>query len=455
MIPATRPPSDSPGTPPPSGTRSTLDPAKVFREALPSILKMARNRGFDDQGQQDIAQATGEILVERRGAYDPERGTPIQWAMGIAKRVISETARSKRTERRYIDDTPDTGLEDRPTLDLTPEERTRAQHALSLVRAALTEEQIEIFELTAEQRTAQEVADALGLTRSRVEQRIREARERLDALLKRLGEDKQSASRVRGTVLLPFVTVEDLEEALRAGRVREGLAEELWRRVVERTGYTEAGGDDAPEPHAPPPPKPPPHASSPPPAVRAPQLPAVGQLAANGARVALSVGQLGAGVAFVFLTGAAIGIGIFAAVTRDDPTEPPGIHPEPPAVILAATSSPPPAAEDTGPAVAAIPAGTARSTAAPPRAATAINPDTADEATLLQMAHTAPPARAVELANQHARRFPSQHIGRREVILIRALLALGRRSEAEARARALEGTVYEKPIADALGGQPP
>jgi RNA polymerase sigma factor (sigma-70 family) len=460
MMTAKRPPSDTPGAPLPSGIRPSIDPANLFREALSSILKMARNRGFEsDSEQRDIAQTVGEALVRHRGDYDPDLGTPIEWTMGIAKNVIREAARRRRTERRFIDAAPSQGMEDQPALDLSPEERARANDALSLIRATLTEEQLDIFELSAEQRTAEEVAGILGVTRSRVEQRIREARERLAALLKRLGEDKASASRVRGA-MLPFVTVEDLEAALRAGRVREGVAAELWRRVVERTGYSDGGGEDEPpRGEAPTAPAPRPRAPAPLDAGRAPQLPAAGQLAGPAARVMLSAGQLTAGATLVFLTGAVVGAGILAAVTSDERSAPPSILAEPaPEVVLASTSSAEPeepAAAHTARSAPFMPAGTVRGAASAPPISTSIDPATADESTLLQMALSAPPRRALDLANQHAQRFPTKQVGKREVLIVRALVALGRRGEAEARARALKGTVYEQAVTDALGGPPP
>ncbi len=150
MTTAKRPPSDPPGAARPSGIRPTFDPEHLFRAALPTILKMAEKRGFHDAEQWDIAQAVGEMLVRCRDEYDPHRGTPIEWAIGIAKNLIREAARRQRTERRYIDAAPNEAVENRPALDLTPEERALAKNALSLVRATLTDEQYEVFELVAE-----------------------------------------------------------------------------------------------------------------------------------------------------------------------------------------------------------------------------------------------------------------------------------------------------------------
>ena len=65
----------------------------------------------------------------------------------------------------------------------------------------------------------------------------------------------------------------------------------------------------------------------------------------------------------------------------------------------------------------------------------------AGEAKLLNEAHVAmaaDPRKAYALANEHAKRYPrGQLAAERELILIQALIRLGRTAEAEARGRAL------------------
>lgn len=396
MVTAKRPPGGKPDVPPASRVRPAIDPAEVFCEALPSILKMARNRGFDGQAQRDVAQDVGEILTEQQHRYDPDRGTPVQWAIGITVNVIRHARRRQSTERRFIEQEPSGNLDDRPALDLTPEERARAREALALIAGALSEEEREIFELKAEQHTAEQIGVILGLTQSKVEQRIREARERLAALLKRRGEDEASATQVRAAVL-PFLTVEDVEAALRAGKVWEGVA---------------------------------------------------GEVARVTARVALSKGQLGAGAAGFFVAGAVIGIAVLFALTGAPRESPPSIHAE--TVPVVATAPAATATADTGRTTALVPATTARA-AAPASTATApVDPDTATESVLLQTAANAAPPLALALADKHEKRFRGESFEKRELIRFHAHLALGRRDDAERHARALDGTVYEKALQDAL-----
>lgn len=434
-----------PGAAPSSVLRAPIDPATLFREALPSILRMARNRGLDDQAQRDVAQDVGERLTSQQARYDPTRGTPMQWAIGIAVNVIRHTRRRHGTERRFIEREPTGSMDDRPALDLTPEESARAHAALSLIGGALSDEEQEIFELKAEHHTAEQIAAVLGLTQSKVEQRIREARARLTALLKSLGEDKTSATQVRGMVL-PFITVEELEAALRAGKVREGLADELWRGVLERIGH-EQGRDDPTEPPEAPSPQPP-GTIPPKPLARRPPT-----------RLAPSARHLGTAAAVVVLSGALVGIATRPAMTGSDGEGRPTIlaeSPPAPATSLMPPSSTAAPTTATSPAFAATTAPTATANpAAPLAAAPSTDPDTMSESLLLLTATNAAPARALLLASKHAERFPSQSVGKRERIIVHALVTLGRQDQAEARARALQGTVYEKALRDTLKTAPP
>lgn len=396
----TTPGDDGDGGPPVSGPRPStpMDPGATFRQALPHILAMARRRGFDVEEQREIAQNVGVVLVVRRDDYDAAQGTPVEWAIGIAKNVFRESRRAERVRRRVFEAAPAAGVESRPADDLTPEERARAHAALEVVNAALTEQQREIYEMTAEGYTAKQVAVILGLPVTTVELRIKEARARLAGVLESLGEDPKSMTKIRGAVL-PFVAV-------------------------------------------------PPAAS-----------PLPGPVASGGrhvARVAVSTGQLGVGGTLLFAAGVITGLAL-AARNAPEPERSRSIVGETSLTSmekLAATgvpAVPAPRATDTA-RVAAVTAGP---TAAPISTANGLDPATMSESMLLQMALNASPARAVELAGVHAHRFPGQNTGKREIILVRALVALGRRNEAASHARGLEDTIYEQQARDALEGPQP
>lgn len=458
----TTPGDDGDGGPPVSGPRPSnpMDPGATFRQALPHILAMARRRGFDVEEQREIAQNVGVVLVVRRDDYDAAQGTPIEWAIGIAKNVFRESRRAERVRRRVFEAAPAAGIESRPADDLTPEERARAHAALEVVNAALTEQQREICEMTAEGYTAKQVAVILGLPVTTVELRIKEARARLAAVLESLGEDPKSITKVR-SALLPFVAVQQLEDALGARPGREDVAADLWEGVLDRvrpgTGG-QCGVDDAP-PRAAPSASPvgaaaPWSAAAPPAASLLPGPVASG--GRHGARVAVSTGQLGVGGTLLFAAGVITGLAL-AARNAPDPERSRSVVGETSLTLvekLAATgvpAVPAPRATDTA-RVAAVTAGP---TAAPISTDNALGPATMSESMLLQMALNASPARAVELAGVHAHRFPGQNTGKREIILVRALVALGRRTEAASHAHGLEGTIYEQQARDALEGAQP
>jgi TolA-binding protein len=129
------------------------------------------------------------------------------------------------------------------------------------------------------------------------------------------------------------------------------------------------------------------------------------------------------------------------------PARPPGAAPSPPAT----NSSPAVVAPDAVPAATAseaqlapepkrVPAANARH-AAPAEAASSSEDALAGEATLLNQAHAvmaSDPRKAHEFASAHAKRYPrGQLAAERELILVQALVKLGRVREAEARGRAL------------------
>ncbi|MBI5532844.1 MAG: hypothetical protein HY898_09030 [Deltaproteobacteria bacterium] len=127
------------------------------------------------------------------------------------------------------------------------------------------------------------------------------------------------------------------------------------------------------------------------------------------------------------------------------------------APLPAATQESPATAADPAPAPAPSPlaVGTPSSASVEADAAPDARVDTlAEEAALLEEARAAVssnPARALELSQQHASRYPKGQMGmERELVAIEALNGLGRVAEARARAGALlarsRGSLYEDRI---------
>lgn len=123
---------------------------------------------------------------------------------------------------------------------------------------------------------------------------------------------------------------------------------------------------------------------------------------------------------------------------------------------------------EISPAPAEVPEPTTEATAAPAPPATtepttmesaapavSVSSGSGVESMLLERARTAPASEALALTERHARTFPqSARAMTREEIAIRALLSLGRRSEAEARAaRLVKWAPTQRPAMEALLGR--
>ncbi len=142
--------------------------------------------------------------------------------------------------------------------------------------------------------------------------------------------------------------------------------------------------------------------------------------------------------------GAVVLAGTLALVAQREPA--PAIAANPPAANAAAA---PVAPERAAPALPELPASPEAKRAAPPsapRVAPAEVPSgsedaLAGEAKLLNQAHAvmaSDPQKALAIAGEHAKRYPrGQLAAERELILVQALVKLGRTREAEARGRAL------------------
>ena len=167
----------------------------AYREAHPLILLMAKNAGFNQIEQREIAQRVGLVLVEKADEYDPSRGTHRMWAAGIARNILLDARRTARAERRRTDRSG--ALKQIPSPTLTPEETLRARESLVLLREGVRPEHRAVLDLNAQGCTGAEIAEMLGLSQANVDWRRREARKDLDVTLLTMGEDRKEITRVR------------------------------------------------------------------------------------------------------------------------------------------------------------------------------------------------------------------------------------------------------------------
>ena len=172
-----------------------------------------------------------------------------------------------------------------------------------------------------------------------------------------------------------------------------------------------------------------------------------------GAGAVASVGG-GAAVSYSATKLAAVALALLAAAggtvwlaTR--PSAPPPHVPAPPRVAVPVEVAPPVAL----PSVVAAPVAPSAATSATATATARLDkPAQLSEAELLEQARAAlksDPSRALQRANEHARRFPrGALVQEREVLAIQALRRLGRDAEAERRAeafaKAFPGSAFQR-----------
>ncbi len=163
----------------------------------PIIVGFARRLGLREEDAADVAQETLTRFLGsyRRGGYDRKQGRLRSWIMGIAKHVIADTYRSKADRRDWRGHSGlDMLADDEHLTAIWESERklTIVARAMKEVRAnsRTSKKSIQAFEAVAfHQRSPDEVANELGMTRHdvyvakhRLTERLREIVARLTSL---------------------------------------------------------------------------------------------------------------------------------------------------------------------------------------------------------------------------------------------------------------------------------
>lgn len=182
----------------PTVDRSPPDPADVrrigmdhdalerlYRAHLDDVLAYLSRRCTDPHQVADLAAETFLLAVDSARRFDPKRGRPVAWLIGIARHVFLRHVRGKATERRATD-----RLEGRRLLDAEDicrlEERIdaerRAQRLLGNLDT-LTDRERELVELVdLAGLSTSEAAAALRISAGVVRVRLHRAHTRLRKL---------------------------------------------------------------------------------------------------------------------------------------------------------------------------------------------------------------------------------------------------------------------------------
>lgn len=140
----------------------------------------------DGPDAEDITSETFERALRRRSTYDPARGTPTAWLLGIARNCVSDAMRGRVT---LLADPPDQPAEG----DLEHEAVTRLTLAAAI--SSLDERDQDLLALRyGSDLTAKRIAEVLDLKTNAVEVALHRALVRLRDLL-----DPQASPRPSGS----------------------------------------------------------------------------------------------------------------------------------------------------------------------------------------------------------------------------------------------------------------
>ena len=140
---------------------------------------------------QDVTSETFERAVRGRDTYDPARGSPIAWLIGIARRCLSDLNRSSQTT---LGSAPDIA-------GLDPHEQTVSRLTLAAATSMLDPREQELIALRyGADLTARRIAEVLGVRTNTVEVGLHRALARLRVLLDSGGAENPSAANVQAPV---------------------------------------------------------------------------------------------------------------------------------------------------------------------------------------------------------------------------------------------------------------
>jgi RNA polymerase sigma-70 factor, ECF subfamily len=391
---------------PPGPPRDPVKFEDFYAEHAARVLRLVWLLGVRPAVERlDVSQEVWVVVVRRFGDVPP----PEKQRAWIAKITCHRVLYWRRTKERHpelyaqeADDVPE-ALDGR-TPETAMEEREALDAARDFVNRAIPDEDRRVAYLLHEVGglTVEEVAEATEISFKAAQSRLRMANADLKKAMEATGEKDKEKLRA---VLLPFASIEALKKALHAKVPDEDIAE-VWRRVQKRIGLEGAPDSvDARPPDAPPLDRPPGYTFT---------------------GTELAIGSSG-----LFVGGMFAGALLLLALHWNEPS--------PAQVVTTETWAAPVSTErptEPTPTSTAAPSATSAATSAFARATPA-----AEANALLIRVRAAlsggSAAEALALAEEHARRFPRSNAAQREECAIRALVLLGRRSDAEARAEML------------------
>jgi RNA polymerase sigma-70 factor, ECF subfamily len=158
------------------------DPLANPEPLIRRVYAYVAYRVGDGPDAEDVTSETFERAVRYRKTYDRSKGEPVEWLIGIARRVIAGWA--AKPPDVLMADVPEVPSRDRI------EERVVSKVALKSAVATLDERDRELIALRyGADLTVREIGELLGLRTNTVEVALHRARGRLAAKLEPASED--------------------------------------------------------------------------------------------------------------------------------------------------------------------------------------------------------------------------------------------------------------------------
>ena len=154
------------------------DPGPLIRR----VYAYVAYRVGDGAEAEDLTSETFERALRYRDSYDPKRGEPVAWLIGIARRCI-DGARLRPESLEHPEDTPD-------TLDVEAETLERLTLAQSVDRLDARDRELIALRYGSDL-SARQIGELLELRTNAVEVALHRALARLRRLVE--GEDEQQA----------------------------------------------------------------------------------------------------------------------------------------------------------------------------------------------------------------------------------------------------------------------
>lgn len=172
------------------------DPAALeafYLAFYPAVVRYFARRMRDPHDVADLVAETFMTAMETAERYDPRRGRPLAWLLGVAHNTLRRCYRQRETDRRAhlrIAGRRLLDAEDIARLEEQIDAEHQARHAHDLLRQlpATDRELVELVDITG--LTPKEAATALGLVPAMARVRLFRARAKLRAALQPQEEQK-------------------------------------------------------------------------------------------------------------------------------------------------------------------------------------------------------------------------------------------------------------------------